>query len=163
MRLFVGWRFLLNTGSSSKYFRNNSHQKLNSWWVLNFINKNERVEVQLHNDIKTEKYRCSSWDQWCMPTVQKTLQEAALFNYKLMGTLPRHDAKAQLIPWPRQHIGTAETSSTYLSIFKLYSNSMYDGSIPIHHIFSPIFLHMAAHLVLFNIYPLYTWKFRSQL
>ena len=28
---------------------------------------------------------------------------------------------------------------------------MYDGSIPIHHIFSPIFLHMAAHLILFNI------------
>ena len=39
MRLFVCQRFLLNTGSSLKFFRNNSHQKFNSWWVLNFIIK----------------------------------------------------------------------------------------------------------------------------
>ena len=44
--------------------------------------------------------------------MQKALQEAALFNYKLRGTLPRQDAKAQLIPG--QHIGTAETSSIHL-------------------------------------------------
>ena len=114
MRLFVCWRFLLNTGSSLKFFLNNSHQKFNSWWVLNFINKNERLEVQLHNDIKTDKYRRSSWDQWCLPTMQKTLQEVALFNYKQRGTLPRHDTKAQLIPWPGQHIGIAGTSSIHL-------------------------------------------------
>ena len=112
--LFVCGRFLLNTGSSLKFFRNNSHKKLNSWWVLYFINKNERVEVQLHNDIKTQKYRGSSWHQWCLSTVQKTLQEVAMFNYMLRGTLPRHDAKAPLIPWPEQHIGTAETSNIYL-------------------------------------------------
>ena len=119
MRLFVCWRFLLNTGSSLKFFLNNSHQKFNSWWVLNFINKNERLEVQLHNDIKTQKYRCSSWDQCCLPTMQKPLQKVALFNHKLRGTLPRHDAKDQLTPWPGQHIGISGTSS--INLFSNYT------------------------------------------
>jgi len=46
--------------------------------------------------------------------MQKTLQEVALFNYKQRGTLPRHDAKAQLMPWPGQHISIAGTSSIHL-------------------------------------------------
>ena len=46
--------------------------------------------------------------------MQKALQKVALFNYKLRGTLPRHDAQAQLIPWPGQHIGTSGTSSIHL-------------------------------------------------
>ena len=56
MRLFVSWRFLLNTGSSLNFVLEQFLPKLNSWWALNFISKNERLEVQLHNTIKTEKY-----------------------------------------------------------------------------------------------------------
>ena len=62
MRLFFSWAFPLNHWKLYLFFWNNSHQKY--WWALNFISKNERLEMQLHNDIKTEKYRCSSWDQF---------------------------------------------------------------------------------------------------
>ena len=55
MRLTVRWRFLLNTGIF-KIFAEHFQPNLNSWWALNFISKNERVEVRLHNTIKTKKY-----------------------------------------------------------------------------------------------------------
>ena len=67
--------------------------------------------------------------------MQKALEEVALYNYKQRETVPRHHAKAQLISWAGQHIGTAGTSSIQ----------------QIHHISSPFILQMAAHLLFFNV------------
>ena len=79
-----------------------------SWHML-------RCVPMFHNKcIQTWKASCKSEPNDGLPPMQKALQEVALFNYKQRGTLPRHHAKAQLIPWAGQHIGTAGTSSIHL-------------------------------------------------
>ena len=79
-----------------------------SWHML-------RCVPMFHNKcIQTWKASCKSEPNDGLPPMQKALQEVAMFNYKQRGTLPRHHAKAQLIPWAGQHIGTAGTSSIHL-------------------------------------------------
>ena len=102
-----------------------------SWHML-------RCVPMFHNKcIQTWKASCKSEpNNGVCPQCRKPFRKL-LFNYKQRGTLPRHHAKAQLMPWAGQHIGNAGTSSIHL--FSNYTlipctKALYKSTTSLHHL-----------------------------